>query len=68
MKEEEHKKVDPQTAEANDQFLLKLRARATGESPFIFILDDPTGNSFIENPFTPSLDPSLSIKFYDRTP
>ncbi|KAK6266336.1 hypothetical protein QUC31_017173 [Theobroma cacao] len=66
--QEERKKVDPQTAEAIDQFLLKLRACATGESPFTFILDDPAGNSFIENPFAPSPDPSLSIKFYDRTP
>ncbi|OMP06552.1 Zinc finger, ZPR1-type [Corchorus olitorius] len=66
--QEERKKVDPQTAEAIYQFLLKLRACATGELPFTFILDDPAGNSFIENPFAPSPDPSLSIKFYDRTP
>ena len=43
-------KVDPQTAEAIDQFLLKLKACATGVSPFTFVLDDPAGNSFIENP------------------
>lgn len=43
-------KVDPQTAEAIDQFLVKLRACATGVLPFTFILDDPAGNSFIENP------------------
>ncbi|XVF29596.1 hypothetical protein REPUB_Repub15cG0135700 [Reevesia pubescens] len=66
--QEERKKVDPRTAEAIDQFLVKLRACAKGESHFTFILDDPTGNSFIENPFAPSPDPSLSIKFYDRTP
>ncbi|XP_037492415.1 zinc finger protein ZPR1 homolog isoform X2 [Jatropha curcas] len=66
--QEERKKVDPQTAEAIDQFLLKLRACATGDSSFTFILDDPAGNSFIENPFAPSPDPCLTIKFYDRTP
>lgn len=43
-------KVDSQTAEAIDQFLLKLKAYATGESSFTFNLDDPAGNSFIENP------------------
>ena len=43
-------KVDSQTAEAIDQFLLKLKACATGESSFTFNLDDPAGNSFIENP------------------
>ncbi|PON74173.1 Zinc finger, ZPR1-type [Trema orientale] len=64
----ERKKADPQTAEAIDQFLLKLKACATGVSPFTFILDDPAGNSFIENPFAPSHDPSLSIRLYECTP
>ncbi|CAN1143468.1 Zinc finger protein ZPR1 [Linum perenne] len=66
--QEERRKVNPQTAEALDQFLIKLRACATGDSSFTFILEDPTGNSFIENPFAPSPDPALNIKFYDRTP
>ncbi|KAL7089665.1 hypothetical protein ACP275_13G198100 [Erythranthe tilingii] len=66
--QEERKKVDPKTAEAIDEFLIKLKACATGNSHFTFILDDPTGNSFIENPYAPSQDPTLTIKFYDRTP
>ncbi|XP_076935701.1 zinc finger chaperone ZPR1-like [Bidens hawaiensis] len=66
--QEERKKVDPQTAKAIDEFILKLRACATGTSSFTFILDDPAGNSFIENPYAPSPDPSLSIDFYERTP
>ncbi|KAL7253728.1 hypothetical protein ACSBR1_008138 [Camellia fascicularis] len=49
--QEERKKVDPQSAEAIDWFLPKLRACAKGESSFTIILDDPAGNSFIENPF-----------------
>ncbi|KAH6796109.1 hypothetical protein C2S51_037095 [Perilla frutescens var. frutescens] len=66
--QEERKKVDPKTAEAIDGFLIKLRACASGESHFTLILDDPAGNSFIENPCAPSPDPSLTIKFYERTP
>ncbi|KAK4254704.1 hypothetical protein QN277_010046 [Acacia crassicarpa] len=66
--QDERKKVDPQTAEAVDLFLMKLRACTAGELSFTFILDDPAGNSFIENPYAPSSDPSLSIKFYERTP
>ncbi|KAK4440330.1 Zinc finger protein ZPR1 [Sesamum alatum] len=66
--QEERKKVDPQTAEAIDEFLIKLRACATGQSQFTFTLDDPAGNSFIENPYAPSPDPTLTIKFYERTP
>ncbi|XP_039140216.1 zinc finger protein ZPR1-like [Dioscorea cayenensis subsp. rotundata] len=65
--QEERKKVDPMTAEAIDQFLLKLRSVASGEATFTFILDDPAGNSFIENPYAPSMDSSLSIHFYERT-
>ncbi|XP_042502646.1 zinc finger protein ZPR1 homolog [Macadamia integrifolia] len=66
--QEERKKVVPETAEALDQFLMKLKSYVTGDVPFTFILDDPAGNSFIENPFAPSSDPSLTIKFYERTP
>ncbi|GAB4834311.1 hypothetical protein Ancab_032563 [Ancistrocladus abbreviatus] len=66
--QEERRKVDPQTAEAIDQFLLKLRACAAANSSFTFILDDPAGNSFIENPLAPSPDPSLTVRFYERTP
>uniref|UniRef100_M4FCY8 Zinc finger ZPR1-type domain-containing protein n=1 Tax=Brassica campestris TaxID=3711 RepID=M4FCY8_BRACM len=66
--QEERRTVDPKTAEAIDQFLSKLRACAKADSSFTFILDDPAGNSFIENPHAPSPDPCLHIKFYERTP
>ncbi|XP_071707478.1 uncharacterized protein [Rutidosis leptorrhynchoides] len=65
--QDERKKVDPQIAEAIDKFILKLKACATGNTAFTFIIDDPAGNSFVENPFAPSSDPSLSIEFYERT-
>ncbi|XP_020705630.1 zinc finger protein ZPR1 isoform X1 [Dendrobium catenatum] len=66
--QEERRKVDPGTAEAIDKFLINLRSFAEGSASFSFILDDPAGNSFIENPYAPMQDPSLSIKFYERTP
>ncbi|VAH62062.1 unnamed protein product [Triticum turgidum subsp. durum] len=59
--------VDPQKAEAIDQFLVKLRSLGSGEAAFTFVLDDPAGNSFIENPHAPSSDPLLSASFYERT-
>lgn len=65
--QDERKKVDPQTAEAIDQFCLKLRSFGSGEAAFTFILDDPAGNSFVENPNAPSSDPLLSVRFYERT-
>ncbi|CAD6207824.1 unnamed protein product [Miscanthus lutarioriparius] len=45
----------------------KLRSLGSGEAAFTFILDDPKGNSFIENPHAPSSDPLLSVRFYERT-
>lgn len=36
--------------------------------PFQVILDDPAGNSFIENPHAPSPDPQVQSVKYDRTP
>ncbi|MCO5572514.1 hypothetical protein L7F22_026269 [Adiantum nelumboides] len=64
--QEERKKVDPSQAEALDRFLVKLRSYAAGESSFTFVVSDPAGNSFIENPYAPGSDPLLSVKFYDR--
>lgn len=43
-------KVDAQTADAIDAFLTRLNACAKGEQDFTFIVDDPSGNSYIENP------------------
>ena len=31
------------------------------------ILDDPTGNSFVENPFAPVKDAALDVQHYVRT-
>ncbi|KAG8047503.1 hypothetical protein GUJ93_ZPchr0008g12870, partial [Zizania palustris] len=65
--QDERKKVDPQKAEAIDKFLTKLRSLGLGQAAFTFVLDDPAGNSFIENPNAPSSDPLLSVRFYERT-
>jgi len=35
--------------------------------PFDIILDDPAGNSFIENPLAPAMDPNLTSTKYFRT-
>ena len=36
--------------------------------PFDIILDDPSGNSFIENPHMPASDPHIKTVLYTRTP
>ena len=36
--------------------------------PFTIVVDDPSGNSFIQNPNAPKKDQNLKIGFYPRTP
>jgi ZPR1 zinc finger protein len=36
--------------------------------PFRICVDDPSGNSFIQNPYAPGPDPNMKQAFYYRTP
>lgn len=51
-----------------EEFLDGLQQCIKGLVQFNFIMDDPSGNSFIENPIAPKPDPSLKVRFYRRTP
>jgi len=57
----------PELAAKLDEFIEKLRVLLTVAEPFQLIIDDPTGNSFLENPFAPSKDPHLVVGHYSRT-
>lgn len=35
--------------------------------PFTFILDDPLGNSYLQNLYAPEADPNMTVETYDRT-
>eukprot|EP00850_Spirogloea_muscicola_P010403 SM000061S19230 [mRNA] locus=s61:186915:190376:- [translate_table: standard] len=63
----ERREADPTTAAALDDFLQNVDACARGERPFTLCLDDPAGNSFVENPHAPRPDPALLVEYYDRT-
>eukprot|EP00814_Leptocylindrus_danicus_P016629 CAMPEP_0116012476 /NCGR_PEP_ID=MMETSP0321-20121206/5148_1 /TAXON_ID=163516 /ORGANISM="Leptocylindrus danicus var. danicus, Strain B650" /LENGTH=659 /DNA_ID=CAMNT_0003481831 /DNA_START=22 /DNA_END=2001 /DNA_ORIENTATION=- len=46
----------------------KLEAEDDSElKDFLIILDDPAGNSFVENPHSPNADPGLKREFYFRS-
>jgi len=49
-------------------FLEKMRALLDVEKPFELTIEDPSGNSYIENPYFPRADPRLSVKVFARTP
>lgn len=46
------------------EFLNNLEQCRRGLVNFDFVLDDPSGNSFIENPIAPEKDPQLDVSFY----
>lgn len=58
----------PEAAEKIDAFLQKMEYCFTVDTPFTFIIDDPSGNSFIENPVAPLEDPKMKKSEYVRTP
>lgn len=65
--QEERRKIDPETTAKLDAFLDKLDACSRGEMEFSVTLDDPAGNSFLENPYAPQQDPRAHIVHYKRT-
>lgn len=48
-------------------FVLSLEKLKRGDQEFTFILDDPTGNSFVENLNAPQKDPQIEIRSYARS-
>lgn len=46
----------------------KLDAYKEGQEPFTLSIEDPSGNSYIENRCLPAQDPQLTVRWYTRTP
>lgn len=61
------KQSNPNPNEEMTEFLDNLDQCRKGLVQFDFIVDDPSGNSFVENPIAPSPDPQLVVEFYRRT-
>ncbi|NWW88863.1 ZPR1 protein, partial [Rhynochetos jubatus] len=60
--------TDEEVASKIDAFIGKLKGLKEARSPFTFIIDDPSGNSFVENPRAPQKDDALVVTRYRRTP
>lgn len=48
-------------------FVARLKELQKLVKPFHLVVDDPSGNSFVENPQAPDPDPSMSVRHYQRT-
>ena len=54
----------PEIAIKVGQIIDALESMGDGEAdifPFDIILQDPAGNSFIQNPFAPQIDPNMKV-------
>ncbi|KAF7726143.1 hypothetical protein EC973_009035 [Apophysomyces ossiformis] len=51
-----------------EAIVAKLEAYKEGKEPFTMTIDDPSGNSYIENRCLPAQDPQLKLRWYVRTP
>ena len=55
-------------AQKIDEFIAKLESYKDGSKiPFHIELDDPSGNSYIKNPYAPTHDPEMKVEHYIRT-
>ena len=70
QEEQEYRmEVAPEVGLKVAEFMKQLMTLKMGEKlPFTIIVDDPSGNSFIENPIAPEKDKYLSLEHYQRTP
>ncbi|KFZ57184.1 Zinc finger protein ZPR1, partial [Antrostomus carolinensis] len=60
--------TDGEVASKIDEFIGKLKQLKEVHSSFTLIIDDPSGNSFVENPHAPRRDDALVVTHYRRTP
>ncbi|RXG73859.1 Zinc finger protein ZPR1-like protein [Armadillidium vulgare] len=65
--QETRKALDIDLYEKIQHFIEKLEELLEVKCPFKLILNDPSGNSYIENLKAPSIDPQLSISKYRRS-
>jgi len=62
------KEVDPEAAKKIEEYMEVLEEYIDGKHfPFSLLLEDHSGNSYVENPLAPNKDPQLQRTFYSRT-
>jgi len=66
--QEERRAVAPEVADKIDEFLGKLEDYRSGKVlPFVFVIEDPSGNSYLENPHAPAADLNMTVTYFERT-
>ena len=66
--QEERRRFNPTEAAKIDAFLEKVDDYREGRKfPFTFMVTDPSGNSFVQNPDAPKADPHVTKSNFMRT-
>ncbi|XP_072308267.1 zinc finger protein ZPR1 [Eucyclogobius newberryi] len=63
----ERRESDPEVAARIDQFIQKLQTLKDVEEEFTLVIEDPSGNSFVENPLAPQKDEAMTVTKFKRT-
>ncbi|XP_023147391.1 zinc finger protein ZPR1 [Amphiprion ocellaris] len=59
--------ADPEVADKIDEFIQRLKKLKEVENEFTLVIEDPSGNSFVENPVAPRKDEALTMSLFKRT-
>lgn len=57
----------PEVAEKIDEFIQKLKKLKEVQEEFTLVIEDPSGNSFVENPVAPQKDEALTVSHFKRS-
>ncbi|CAL1609147.1 unnamed protein product [Knipowitschia caucasica] len=61
------READPELATSIDGFIKKLQNLKHVEEEFTLVIEDSSGNSFVENPAAPKKDEALTVTKFKRT-
>eukprot|EP00795_Rhopilema_esculentum_P016720 gene16720-8173_t len=61
------KVTDKETAAKIEAFIEKVKVYQRGEKEFTLIIEDISGNSYVENPHAPGNDPNTKTELFSRT-
>ncbi|XP_020488764.2 zinc finger protein ZPR1 [Labrus bergylta] len=59
--------TDPDVADKIDEFIQRLKKLKDVEEEFTLVVEDPSGNSFVENPVAPQKDEALAVTRFKRS-
>ncbi|XP_028303478.1 zinc finger protein ZPR1 [Gouania willdenowi] len=62
------RQLDSEVALKIDDFIQKLKELKRVEDDFTLVIEDPSGNSFVENPVAPQKDEALTVTRFKRSP